>query len=97
MLLTSMSEARKNMHEIINQVCYGGDRAIIQTHGKPCVAIISVDDLKVLEHIEKIVELQEIDKGLAESKAGETINHYDLLKELGIEDEVVRNRVHKEG
>ena len=91
MLRTSMSEARKNMHEIVNQVCYGGERAIIQNHGKPCVAIISVDDLKVLEHIENIIDIQEIDKGLAELKAGKTTNFYDFIKELGIGDEVIRN------
>ena len=84
MLQTSMSEARKNMHEIVNQVCYGGERAIIQNHGKPCVAIISVDDLKVLEHIENIIDIQEAEKALADADKHGTKNFRNFMKEIGL-------------
>ena len=95
MLRTSMSDARKNMHNIVHQICYGGERAVISSHGKPIVAFVAIEDLEMLERIEAAYELNAINEGLADIEAGRVTKHSDFLNELGIEKDVIRNRADK--
>ena len=46
------SDAREHFAEILNRVAYGGDRVVVERRGKELAAIVSLDDLKVLEAIE---------------------------------------------
>lgn len=56
MTSTSVSEARNNFPELLNRVGYGQERILIERHGKPVAAIISVEDLKRLEAIEDAID-----------------------------------------
>ena len=85
MLKTSISDARKNLSEIVNKVCYSGERAVIGKHNKECAAIVTMQDLELIEHIEQMIELHNIREGLAEAEAGETVDFLEMMKELGID------------
>jgi prevent-host-death family protein len=45
----SVAEAKKRFSEIMGRVVYGGERFIIEKHGTPAVAVISLEDLARLE------------------------------------------------
>ena len=47
-----IAEIRNNLAEAINRAAYAGERVILERRGKPVAAIVSVDDLKVLEEME---------------------------------------------
>lgn len=42
-------EAKTHLSEYINRVRYGGERVVIERHGKPVAALVSVEDLERLE------------------------------------------------
>ncbi len=51
-------EAKTHLSEYINRVHYGGERIVIERHGKPVAALVSTEDLARLEEpsSEKSVE-----------------------------------------
>lgn len=57
----SLTTFKQNLGEFVKQAAYGGERIILLTHGKPQVAIISIDDLKKLESLE-LTDQQEISR-----------------------------------
>jgi len=42
------SEAREQLAELVNAVAYGGQRIILQRHGRDIVALVSIEDLQRL-------------------------------------------------
>jgi prevent-host-death family protein len=46
-----VTEARKDLAELVNRVAYGGERIPLSRHGKVVAAIVSADDLDLLERI----------------------------------------------
>jgi prevent-host-death family protein len=50
-----IAEARRDLSAIINRVVYGGERIILASRGKPKAAIISIEDFRRLEELEKTV------------------------------------------
>lgn len=86
MLRKTVSEARKDLPEIFNKVCYAGERAIIQKHGKDCIAVIPVADLEILEYIENLIDIHEAETALKEAeKTGDIRPFKDFLKESGLD------------
>jgi len=55
----SVREAKARFSELSNRVVWGGERFIIERHGKPFVALVSVDDLRRLEKLGKKAEQAE--------------------------------------
>jgi prevent-host-death family protein len=54
----SMVEVRDNLAEVINRVAYGGERAVLQRRGKGVVAVVSMDDLALLESLENQADVK---------------------------------------
>jgi prevent-host-death family protein len=52
----SATEARANFQELISRAEYKGERIVIERHGKAVVAIINLNDLKLLEAIEDAMD-----------------------------------------
>jgi len=83
----SMTDARKDLPEIVNRARYGGERTIIQRQGKDCVAIVPVSDLEIIEYVENLIDIRDAEKSLAEAEEKGTIPFDELMKELGISKE----------
>ncbi|MBN1291440.1 MAG: type II toxin-antitoxin system Phd/YefM family antitoxin [Candidatus Latescibacteria bacterium] len=92
MLRKTLTEARKDLPEIFNRVCYAGERAIIQKHGKDCVAVVPIEDLKVLERIEDMSDIRDARAALKEAENGDNISFDEFVKELGLYDK--KNMIH---
>lgn len=80
--LTSISNARANLPNLVNRVDKYMDRVIITVNGKPKVALISTEELESLEETTEILAIpkakEEIIKGLKEAKKGKGIPLKDL-------------------
>ena len=70
----SFSEARSHLADIANEVIYAGKRAILTRKGKQVVAIISIEDLEILNAIEDKIDLEDARKALADIKKHGTIS-----------------------
>jgi len=81
----SVGEARDAFAEIINRAGYGHERLRIARRGKPVAALISIEDLELLEALEEAQDLAEHRRVLARIEAGEedVIPLENVLKKLG--------------
>lgn len=46
-----VTEARKDLAELVNRVAYQGERVVLTRHGKAMAAIVSAEDLELLERL----------------------------------------------
>ncbi len=80
----SFSDARSNLAEIANEVAYAGKRVVLTRKGKKLVAIVSIDDLEVLEAIEDRIDLDDARKALASAKKSGTTSWESLKRKLDL-------------
>lgn len=52
MTTLSIAEARNGLAEAINRVSYGGERVVFARRGKPVAALVSPEDLALLQRME---------------------------------------------
>lgn len=71
----STAEARKRLAEIVNKVAYGKEPVVLTRRGEEIAALISMEELELLQLIE------DARKALEES--GENISTENFWKELG--------------
>lgn len=76
-----VSKFRTGLHDLANRVAYAGERVSIERNGKPFVALVSIDDMELLEHLEDKMDL-EIAK--AALKRNDFVSWEKLKKELGL-------------
>ena len=75
----SVSQMKNKLSEVLNRAAYGRERIIIASRGRPKAAVISVDDLELLEELEDALAARE---ALEEHRLGETISLDELIAEL---------------
>ena len=66
MTTLSIAEARNNLADAINRVSYGGERVVFARRGKPVVALVSAEDLALLQHLEDAEDTRAATKVLKE-------------------------------
>jgi prevent-host-death family protein len=89
MTTVSVSQMKDTLSEVLNRVAYGRERIIVASRGKPKAAVISIDDLELLEQLEDAWAVRE---ARAEYEAGETISLEQLITELEEGDSGVSDR-----
>jgi prevent-host-death family protein len=76
----SAADARKKFANIINRVAYGKESFVLTRRGEPLAAIVSIDDLKLLQEIEEQMDIDDAWK--ARNEPGENISWEKLREEL---------------
>ena len=76
----SAADARKKFANIINRVAYGKESFVLTRRGEPLAAIVSIDDLKLLQEIEEQTDIDDAWK--ARNEPGENISWEKLREEL---------------
>ena len=79
----SITEVREELADIVNRVAYGGDRVLLCRRDKPLVALVSIDDLALLEELEDRMDVAAAEEALAEED--EPISYDDLRKALELD------------
>lgn len=77
-----MREFRANLADTVNRVGYGGERIVIVKNGKPAAAMVSVEDLELIEAIEDKIDIEEAKIALADP---ERVPYEDVRKTLGLD------------
>jgi antitoxin Phd len=78
----SAADARKRFAEIINQVAYGHDTVVLTRRGEKIAALVSMEELELLQQIEDAMDIEEAKKALAEP--GENIPAAEFWRKLGL-------------
>lgn len=80
----STVEARKQISEIINRAAFGKERMILTRRGKEIVAVVPIEDVKLLEAIEDKIDLEEARAALREAKKKGAVSWSKIKKDLGL-------------
>ena len=84
------SEARDHFKTTFNRVAYGHERVVITRHKDEGVAIIPLEDLRLLEKLERrmedAIDAEDVGKMIAENPryAEESVPIEDLKEDLGL-------------
>lgn len=78
----STADARKKFATIINRVAFGKESFVLTRRGEPLAAIVSVDDLKLLQALEEQMDIDDAWKG--RNEPGENVSWDQLRKELDL-------------
>ena len=79
MSVVSVSRMKDTLSEILNRVAFGRERIVVASRGKPKAAVISIDDLQLLEELEDALAARE---AIEEHERAETISLAELTAEL---------------
>jgi prevent-host-death family protein len=85
MATMTVAEAKNRFSDVLRRAEYGGERVVVERHGKPVAAIVSTDDLRRLEAIEDADDLRDARAALAEAKDGGTAPLETVLRKYGLD------------
>lgn len=60
------STARANFAEIVSRAEYAGERTVVHRRKKPVAAVIPIEDLRLLERMEDLADIEGARKALKE-------------------------------
>jgi len=78
----STAEARKKLADIVNKVAYGKEPVVLTRRGEKIAALISMEELELLQLIEDYIDIEDARKALAEP--GKNLSSEKFWKELGL-------------
>lgn len=78
----STAEARKNFADVVNKVAYGKEPIVLTRRGQEVAALVSIDELELLQQIEDRMDIEDAKKALAEP--GNNISSEEVWKQLGL-------------
>jgi prevent-host-death family protein len=70
----SLTEAKKSLGEVVNRAAYGGERIVLLSRGKPKAALVSLEDLELLESLVN-------ERALRRARRREALTEADALRE----------------
>jgi prevent-host-death family protein len=68
-------DIRNNLADALNRVAYAGERIVLERRGKGVAALVSIEDLALLERIEDEQDIKAARKALKE-KGGISLDEY---------------------
>jgi prevent-host-death family protein len=72
-------QLRTDLADTLNRVAYAGERFVIERHGKPVAAIVSVEDLAEIEAREDAEDIADLRASIAETQEVGTVPFRGLL------------------
>ena len=82
MTTVTTAEARKKLAEIVNRVAYGKEPIVLTRRGEEIAALISMEELALLQLIEDYIDIEDARKAL--KGKGKNIPSDKVWKELGL-------------
>ena len=83
MLKFTTGEARDRFAEVVNEAAFGKQRVVLTRRGKDIAAVIPISDLEVFHELERLIDVEEAKKALANINDGGTLTLSELKKQLG--------------
>lgn len=83
-LRIAATKIREDMSDTINTVAYSRTRVVLHRHGKDVAAVVPIEDLKLLETIERDEELNSTLNALITARERGTIPWEKIKADLGL-------------
>lgn len=80
--IISTADARKKFADIVNKVAYGHDPVILTRRGENIAALVSMEELELLQQIEDVIDINDAKKALSEP--GDNVPSSKFWKKLGL-------------
>jgi len=78
-------DARNQFSDVLNRAAYGRERVVLTRRGKPVAAVVSIEDLHLLERlieaVEDRIDLEEANRVLADEDA-EFVDWEEVARDL---------------
>jgi prevent-host-death family protein len=84
MATMTVADAKNHFSDVLRRAEYGGERVVVERHGKPVAAIVSTEDLRRLEAAEDSADVQDARAALAEAKEQGTVPLDAVLRKHGL-------------
>jgi prevent-host-death family protein len=84
MIDVAVSEARKEISEIVSRVEYAGERAVLRRHGREVAAVVGIVDLVLLETLEQQFDIGDLRGALRAALEQGTTTLDGLRREMGL-------------
>ena len=78
----TVAEARRTLADLVTRVGFSGKRVLLQRHGKPVAAVVSVEDLEKLQRFEQQFDEKRVE-ALAALEAASRIRAEILMERNG--------------
>ena len=78
----TVADAERNLVRTVERVAEGRERVTLTSEGKPVAAIVSAEDLELLEALEDRLDVEEARRALAEE--GPSVAWEKVKAELGL-------------
>src|SRR6516225_3748238 len=85
MATMTVAEAKNRFSDVLRRAEYGGERVIVERHGKPVAAIVSTEDLRRLEATDDAADLRDAQAALAEATREGTVPLETVLRKYGLD------------
>jgi len=77
-----VTRLRDSIPQVVERVRYEGERIVVERHGKPVLAMVSVEDLELLRRAEDLLDILEADA--SEAEPGPDIPLDEMKRRLGL-------------
>lgn len=77
-------EAREKFADVVSRTAFGKERVVLTRHGKPVGALVPMEDMQLLEHLENTIDVREAEQALKETRKHGTKPLKAFIKELGL-------------
>lgn len=74
------SEARANFMEVISRVRYGRERLVITNKGKPAAALVTMEDLAILQLLDDVDIMEKLDARVKTLEKADALDLDDYLR-----------------
>ena len=79
------SAVRANLAEHLNRVAYRGERVVLERRGKAVAALVSIEDLELLERLEDELDVALARERIADAKKRGTVPWEKVKAKLELE------------
>ncbi len=91
--MVSITQAKNSLSDVVNRAAYGGERFLLLSRGKPKAAVVSVEELMLLESLREDREARKAEQAAWLAQADALVQEelswvrwlgdYDLAAEQG--------------
>lgn len=85
MTTVSAKQLKEHSSDVLGRVQYGKERIAVTKNGKEVAAVVSIEDARLLERLEDVLDVQDALAALDEAERDGTISLDDLRVRLGLQ------------
>jgi len=83
MTTVTAKQLKETSAEVLSRVQYGHERVTVTRHGKEVAAVVSIEDARLLERIEDVLDVHDALAAIEEAEREGTISLSELREKLG--------------